>query len=217
MRQPLHLPSTRRRFKHYALADVFTSEEHRWASRQRFRIERRCFKILEVRRTQTTQGTRGGVEMGAISALWDSGVLGAMATMAVTTLGQLSALNNQKFATVLETLQKQQSSDSAVHDSAFTRSGDKGVVVRRIMLFMAFFVLAVCPFIFAFFEDIPIAVETVQQSGGWLWGLVPEKESFAVAYINGFYLADVWKELMANLISAYIGAGITRKAFTLGK
>lgn len=44
--------------------------------------------------------------MGAISALWDSGVLGAMATMAVTTLGQLSALNNQKFTTVLETLQK---------------------------------------------------------------------------------------------------------------
>ena len=85
------------------------------------------------------------------------------------------------------------------------------------MLFMAFFVLAVCPFIFAFFGDIPIAVETVQQSGGWLWGLVPEKESFGVAYINGFYLADVWKELMANLISAYIGAGITRKAFTLGK
>lgn len=67
------------------------------------------------------------------------------------------------------------------------------------------------------FGDIPIAVETVQQSGGWLWGLVPEKETFAVAYINGFYLADVWKELMANLISAYIGAGITRKAFTLGK
>lgn len=53
--------------------------------------------------------------------------------------------------------------------------------------------------------------------GGWLWGLIPEKETFAVAYINGFYLADVWKELMANLISAYIGAGITRKAFTLGK
>jgi len=97
------------------------------------------------------------------------------------------------------------------------RRGDKGVVVRRIMLFMAFFVLAICPFIFAFFGDIPIAVETVQQSGGWLWGLVPEKETFGIAYINGFYMADVWKELMANLISAYIGAGITRKAFTLGK
>ena len=62
-----------------------------------------------------------------------------------------------------------------------------------------------------------VAVETAEQVGGWLWGLVPEKESFSVAYIKGFYLADVWKELMANLISAYIGAGITRKAFTLGK
>ena len=198
-------------------AQTFSSEEHRRASRQRFRSEIRRLEILEVGGTQTPQDSGRGVEMGAISALWDSGVLGAMATMAVTTLGQLSALNNQKFTAVLETLQKQQSSDAAVHDSAFARSGDKGVVVRRIMLFMAFFVLAVCPFIFAFFGDIPIAVETVQQSGGWLWGLVPAKETFGVAYINGFYLADVWKELMANLISAYIGAGITRKAFTLGK
>ena len=64
---------------------------------------------------------------------------------------------------------------------------------------------------------IPVAVETVEQSGGWLWGLIPEKKAFSVAYVNGFYLADVWKELMANLISAYIDARITRKAFKLGK
>ena len=85
------------------------------------------------------------------------------------------------------------------------------------MLFMAFVILGVCPFIFAFFAEIPVAVETVNQTGGWLWGLIPEKESFSVAYVNGFYLADVWKELLANLISAYIGAGITRKAFTVGR
>ena len=91
------------------------------------------------------------------------------------------------------------------------------VFVRRTMLFMAFAILGLCPFIFAFFEDIPVAVETLEQSGGWLWGLIPEKESFAVAYVKGFYLADVWKELMANLISAYIGAGITRKAFSIGR
>ena len=48
--------------------------------------------------------------------------------------------------------------------------------------------------------------------GAFLMGIV-----FAVAYVKGFYLADVWKELMANLISAYIGAGITRKAFSIGK
>ena len=62
-----------------------------------------------------------------------------------------------------------------------------------------------------------MAVETVEQTGGWLWGLIPEKESFAVSYVNGFYLADVWRELLANLVSAYVGAGITRKAFKLGK
>lgn len=155
--------------------------------------------------------------MSAISALWDSGVLGGMATMIVTVLGQLSAMNTQKFTAVLETLQKQQASDITAHDSAFARSGDNGVWVRRIMLIGAFTILGVCPFVFAWFKDIPVAVETLEQSGGWLWGLIPEKETFAVSYVNGFYLADVWKELMANLISAYIGAGITRKAFQLSK
>lgn len=155
--------------------------------------------------------------MTALTALWDSGVLGGMATMLVTILGQLSALNTQKFTSVLETLQKQQTADINVHNEAFKRSGDSGVWVRRIMLFGAFTILGVCPFIFAFFKDIPVAVETLELSGGWLWGLIPEKETFGVAYVNGFYLADVWKELMANLISAYIGAGITRKAFSLGK
>lgn len=155
--------------------------------------------------------------MEILSTLWDSGIFGGLATMIVTIIGQLSALNTQKFTTVLDTLQKQQTADVSVHDSAFARSGDSGVWVRRIMLFMAFVILGVCPFIFAFFAEIPVAVETVNQTGGWLWGLIPEKESFSVAYVNGFYLADVWKELLANLISAYIGAGITRKAFTVGR
>ena len=155
--------------------------------------------------------------METLSTLWDSGIFGGLATMIVTIIGQLSALNTQKFTTVLDTLQKQQTADVSVHDSAFARSGDSGVWVRRIMLFMAFVILGVCPFIFAFFAEIPVAVETVNQTGGWLWGLIPEKESFSVAYVNGFYLADVWKELLANLISAYIGAGITRKAFTVGR
>lgn len=155
--------------------------------------------------------------MEAISALWDSGVLGGMATMVVTILGQLSAMNTQKFTSVLETLQKQQTADLTVHDAAFARSSNSGEWIRRIMLIGAFTILGLCPFIFAFFHDIPVAVETLEQSGGWLWGLIPEKESFGVSYVKGFYLADVWKELMANLISAYIGAGITRKAFSLSR
>lgn len=155
--------------------------------------------------------------MDIVKALFESGVLGGLVSMFVSVFGQLSALNAQKFTAVVDALKGTQAADSAQHDAAFARSGDGGAVVRRVMLFMAFFMLGICPLIFAFFHNIPVAVETVEQSGGWLWGLIPEKEKFAVAYINGFYLADVWKELLANLISAYIGAGITRKAFKLGK
>lgn len=68
--------------------------------------------------------------MELITSLWDSGILGGIATMIVTIVGQLSALNTQKFTAVLETLQKQQSADVATHDAVFTRSGDGGVFVR---------------------------------------------------------------------------------------
>ena len=155
--------------------------------------------------------------MDVLSTLWDSGIIGGLFTTVITFFGQLSALNSQKFQTVLEALAKSQSGDVSAHDSAFARTADAGEWTRRVMLFGSFAILGLCPFIFAFFADIPVAVETVNQTGGWLWGLIPEKESFSVEYVNGFYLADVWKELLANLISAYIGAGITRKAFKLGR
>ncbi len=154
----------------------------------------------------------------AIQSLWESGALGAIFTGLVTILGQLSALNTQKYTAVLDALQKAQSADVSAHDAAIARTKeDGGTWTRRAMMFAAFAMLGVAPFVFAFFKDIPVAVETVEQTGGWLWGLIPEKESFAVSYVNGFYLADVWRELLANLVSAYVGAGITRKAFKLGK
>lgn len=157
--------------------------------------------------------------MGAtLQALWDSGALGGIFTAIVSVFGQLSALNTQKFSATLDALAKAQSADSSTHDAAIERTKDDGGTwTRRIMLFMAFFVLAVCPFVFAFFKDIPVAVETAEQCGGWLWGLIPERETFAVAYVKGFYLASVWQELLANLISAYIGGAVVRKAFKLGK
>lgn len=157
--------------------------------------------------------------MGAtIQALWDSGALGGIFTALVSLLGQLSALNTQKFSATLDALAKVQSADSATHNAAIERTKDDGGTwTRRVMMFMAFAMVGIAPIVFAFFKEIPVAVETVESSGGWLWGLVPEKESFAVAYVNGFYLADVWKELLANLVSAYVGAGLTRKAFKLGK
>ena len=61
-----------------------------------------------------------------IQTLWDSGALGAIFTGLVTILGQLSALNTQKYTAVLEALQKQQAADITAHDAAFTRTKDDG-------------------------------------------------------------------------------------------
>lgn len=152
--------------------------------------------------------------MSILKDLWDTGVLGGLFSTLITFVGQMSAVNTQKFSAIVDVLKTTQASDSSTHDSAFTRSADGGAKIRRIMLFMGFFMLGICPLIFAFADNIPVAVETAIQSGGWLWGIIPERQTFAVAYVNGFYLSEVWKDLMANLISAYIGAGITRRAFS---
>ena len=96
-----------------------------------------------------------------IQTLWDSGALGAIFTGLVTILGQLSALNTQKYTAVLEALQKQQTADITAHDAAFTRTKDDGGTwTRRAMMFAAFAMLGIAPFVFAFFKDIPVAVET---------------------------------------------------------
>ena len=108
-----------------------------------------------------------------VSSLWDSGALGAVFTAIITFFGQLSALNTQKYTAVLEALQKQQTADIAAHDAAIARTKDDGGTwTRRVMMFAAFAMLGACPILFAFFPDIPVAVETIEQTGGWLWGLL---------------------------------------------
>jgi hypothetical protein len=154
-----------------------------------------------------------------ITTLWNSGILGGIATGIITFLGQLIALNVKKFQDVLTAVGKAQKGDIAAHDAAFKREPDGGGVwMRRVMLFMAFFMIGICPVIFAaFLKEVPIIIETSSQSGGWLWGLFPEKETIEMISVKGLYLAEVWKDLFANLISAYIGSGITRKAFQVGR
>lgn len=154
--------------------------------------------------------------MDLIKSLFDSGVLGGLATIVVTFLGQLVALNTKKFTDVLEALTKAQAGDGKAHDDAFKRSGTAGERVRHWMLMMGFIALLGGAFYCAQW-NVPMVVEHSEQFGGWLWGLIPERESVVFTTIQGFYMSEVWKELMLNLISAYIGAGITRKAFQLGK
>ena len=111
-----------------------------------------------------------------IQTLWDSGALGAIFTGLVTILGQLSALNTQKYTAVLEALQKQQAADITAHDAAFTRTKDDGGTwTRRAMMFAAFAMLGIAPFVFAFFKDIPVAVETVEQTGRLAVGIDSRK------------------------------------------
>lgn len=98
----------------------------------------------------------------------------------------------------------------------FKRSGDGGAWTLRIACRSICDVGRLSVY-FCLFQDISVGVETLEPSGDWPWGVIPDKESFDVAYVKGFYPADVWTELMANLISVYIGVGITRKVFQAGK
>ena len=90
--------------------------------------------------------------MSIIQSLWDSGALGAIFTGLITILGQLSALNTQKFSATIDALVKAQSSDSSTHDAAIERTKDDGGTwTRRAMMFMAFTMIGIAPIIFLFF------------------------------------------------------------------
>ena len=154
-----------------------------------------------------------------ISKLWDAGVFGAILTGAVTFFGQLIALGLQHFKDTVDVLKGAQTADITAHDAAFKRSAaDGGTWMRRLMFAAAFLMLGLCPIIFAmFFKDVPIAVESSREVGGWLWGLIPSREEVYILYVHGFYLSEVWKDMMLNLISAYVGGGLVRGAFKLGR
>lgn len=94
--------------------------------------------------------------------------------------------------------------DSA--DKAMVRdTSESGARIRRFIVVALVFSFCIAPFVFAFFPDIPIAVERSENYGGWLWGLIPECTRQVVEYAKGFYIPSEFKGAFMAIIGFYFG------------
>lgn len=91
-------------------------------------------------------------------------------------------------------------------DKAMLRdSSEGGQRIRRFIVVALVFSFCIAPFIFAFFPDIPIAVERAETCGGWLWGFVPEYSRQAMEYARGFYIPSEFKAAFMAIVGFYFG------------
>lgn len=88
---------------------------------------------------------------------------------------------------------------------------DAGKVIRRLIYFGCAFTIIFAPFLFAFFPDIPVNVESRDVFESYFWGLFPERVSVNFHRIDGFYLPDSIQQAFLNfLIPFYLGRGAAK-------
>lgn len=80
-----------------------------------------------------------------------------------------------------------------------------GTRVRQLIIMALVFSFCIAPFIFAFFRDIPVAVEREEICGGWLWGAIPEYTRSAIEYVRGFYIPSEFKAAFMAIVGFYFG------------
>ena len=102
-------------------------------------------------------------------------------------------------------------SENISEDSAIVRERDAGKVIRRLIYFGCAFSIIFAPFLFAFFPDICVNVESRDFFSGWFWGLFPDRSSSSFYRIDGFYLPDsIQKAFLNFLIPFYLGRGAAK-------
>lgn len=125
-----------------------------------------------------------------------------------TLISQFFKTHMQMQQTLLCILRK---SENIPEVSASMRERDAGKVIRRLIYFGCAFSIIFAPFLFAFFPDISVNVESRDFFGGYLWGLFPETSSSSFYKIDGFYLPDsIQKAFLNFLIPFYLGRGAAK-------
>ncbi|MDX8415353.1 hypothetical protein [Intestinicryptomonas porci] len=151
--------------------------------------------------------------MTETSAIFDatsaagSAAAGYVATLLAQLFAGYQSVQKQNFELLK---QKIELADSSA-DKAATRDGSGGKIIRRLIYFGCAFTIMVAPFIFAFFNSIPVEVEEKVLCGGWFWGLVPEWSNTVFHKINGFYLpSSIQHAFISFLIPFYLGRGAAK-------
>jgi hypothetical protein len=96
-------------------------------------------------------------------------------------------------------IQKQSVVDASA-DLAAKRTGNAGVQMRRIITFSVIFAIIIAPFIFAFFTDIPISIQT--ESKGFL-GFFKHLEW---SNVQGFVILPEIRQTALAIVGFYFGS-----------
>jgi len=151
------------------------------------------------------------------SALFDpasaagSAVAGFAATLIATLFKTFLGMAQERQTMLLSALKIRTRLYDASADRASKRDAEAGRWLRRAIYFGCAFTIIVAPFLFAFFPDIPVEVESREVIGGWLWGLLPEWTSVDYHCVRGFYLPDsIQTAFVSYLIPFYLGRGAAR-------
>jgi len=130
---------------------------------------------------------------------------GAVAGFVFQSLTTLREQSHQRQIQLLELAFTRIEKEDVSADKATSRDGNGGIWMRRFILAMLAFSLCIGCFVFAFFDDIPIIVERVEDCGGWLWGIIPEYKATRFERVQGYYIPSEFKTAFMSLIFFYFG------------
>lgn len=133
----------------------------------------------------------------------------SLASLAVGTVGgfamkfmaQQAQAKAEQWSRVIEGITKSDQS----HDAAVQRVGvSAGKWVRRFIVASVFFAL-VFGSIIAARMGIGTVVETVNTSGGWLWGLFPTWTETVYSQVQGFLILPEVRKCLPAIVGFYFG------------
>lgn len=137
-----------------------------------------------------------------------SAIGSAGAGFAAAIISQVLKAKMERDAQMLDMIRQRVEIADASADKAAARDGDAGKWFRRMIYFGCAFTIIVAPFLFAFFDNIPVQVEQREVMGGWLFGLIPQWTSTTFHMVQGFYLPDsIQRAFISYLIPFYLGRG----------
>ena len=130
---------------------------------------------------------------------------GALVGGILTWISQARKESHERQLALIEEARKNVESADASADKAASRDNtNSGTRIRQFIIVSLIFSFIVAPFILCWFK-VPMAVEYSKQTGGYLWGLIPEVTRYAIEYVNGFYIPAEFKTAFMAIIGFYFG------------
>lgn len=122
-------------------------------------------------------------------------------------LFKFAAEKRKENAHILEIALKAKKAESEFYDRAVKRVPlDAGKIVRRFIVGSVFFAIVFGPFLLSL-TGVPVVVQTTEQYGGWLFGLIPRWTDTVFTNIQGFVLLPEVRHLLPAIGGFYLGQG----------